>query len=222
MDNKTILCIEDNPSVQMVNKLLLESSGFNVKMASTIAEAWIAVKQAMPDLIILDIRLPDGSGLDFLRELRKQYSVPVIALTNNKEEQDIVEGLASGCDDYIPKPYSLAILGARIEALLRRLEKVPDIIAKGNLTVKVTSDEAFVGGVNLGLSHKEFQLLFIFVQNEDKCLSAEYLYASVWGQQLLGSRGAIKNAIHKLRKKLENSGYTIFADYGKGYYFGRI
>lgn len=221
MDKKVILCIEDNPAVQLMNKPVLESKGFTVKMATTIDEAWNLVKKTMPDLIILDIHLPDGNGLDFLCEFRKSSTIPVIALTNNKKEQDIVDGLAAGFDDYIPKPYSLPILSARIDALLRRIEKMPSIIVKGTLTIKVTSDEAYVNGANLGLSRKEFSLLFVFVQNEDIILSTEYLYEAVWGQQMLDNKGAIKNAIHKLRKKLTNSGYSIFADYGRGYFFGK-
>jgi len=205
----------------MMNKPLLESKGYAVKMAMTIAEAREVIKHSMPDLIILDIHLPDGSGLDFLCEVRKTSPVPVIALTNNKDEQDIVEGLTSGCDDYIPKPYSLAILGARIDALLRRTEKLPDVITKGTLTIIVTSDEAYVNNVNLGLSPKEFSLLCFLAQNEGQILGTEYLYEKVWGQQMLSDKGAIRASVHKLRKKIETSGYTIFSDYGKGYYFGK-
>jgi len=220
MDNKTILCVEDNPAVQMMNRPLLESKGFTVKMAATIAEAWEAVELAMPDLIILDIRLPDGNGLDFLRELRKNSAVPVIALTNNKEEQDIVEGLASGCDDYIPKPYSLPILGARIDAIIRRTEHVPDTITKGALTLRFNSNRAFVNGRDIGLSQNiEFSLLSIFVKYENRTLGAEFLYQEAWGQPMAGNDSALKTAISELRKKLGGSGYIITTERGKGYRF---
>ena len=219
MDKKTILCVEDSPVVQMMNKPLLESKGFNVIMATTIAEAWEAVKQTMPDIILLDIRLPDGNGLDFLRELRQSSSVPVIALTNNKEEQDIVEGLSSGCDDYIPKPYSLPILGARIDAQLRRAEKLPDVIIKGALTICVTSDEALVNGINLELPKKEFSLLCYFAQQDGRTLDKEYIYKKVWGQQMVGDDKALRNTVHGLRKKIDGSGFTIVNVRGKGYRF---
>jgi DNA-binding response OmpR family regulator len=120
MTGKTVLCVEDNPQVQMLNKPLLEAKGFAVELAMTLAEAREAVGRSMPDVIILDMRLPDGSGLDFLRELRKTSAVPVIALTVKKEDADIIEGMESGCDDYVPKPYSFPVLYTRIEGLLRR------------------------------------------------------------------------------------------------------
>ena len=222
MDKKIILCVEDNLVVQMMNQPLLESKGFTVKMAMTIAEAWEVVAQTMPDLIVLDIRLPDGSGLDFLRELRKTSAVPVIALTNNKEEQDIVEGFASGCDDYIPKPYSLPVLGARIEALVRRTEKLPDVITKGALALRVNSNQALVNGKDIGLSPNiEFSLLCIFVKYENTTLSSEFLYQEAWGQPLAGNDSALRTAVYEVRKKLEgsDSGYTIASERGKGYRF---
>lgn len=222
MDNKTILCVEDNPKVQMMNRPLLESKGYTVKMAMTIAEAREAVKQAIPDLIILDIRLPDGNGLDFLRELRKTSTVPVIALTNDIEEQDTVEGLASGCDDYIHKPYSLAILGARIDALIRRADHVPDTVIKGALTLKINYNKAFVNNKDIGLSPNiEFSLLNFFFKNENKILTPELLYQEVWGQPMAGNDRALITAVSEVRKKLEasGSGFTIRTVRGKGYCF---
>ena len=222
MDNKVILCVEDNPAVQMMNKPLLESKGYMVKMATTIAEAWDAVSKAMPDLIILDIRLPDGNGLDFLREIRKTSAVPVIALTNSKEERDIVEGLARGCDDYIPKPYSLPILGARIDALIRRAEHVPDTVTKGALTLKVNYNKAFVNDKDIGLSPNiEFSLLNYFFKNENKTLTPELLYQEVWGQPMAGNDRALITAVSEVRKKLEAScsGFTVRTVRGKGYCF---
>jgi len=220
--SKIVLCVEDNIQVQMINKPLLEAKGFTVKMAMNLYEARTEVNLEMPSLIILDIHLPDGNGLDFLRELRGTSMIPVIALTNNKEERDIVEGLASGCDDYIPKPYTFPILYARIEALLRRAEHIPQSITKGALTLRVSSNQAFVNGKDIGLSKDiEFSILCIFADNENRFLSAEFLYEQAWGQPMLGSDSALRNAIYKLRKKLEGSGYVITGEYGKGYCFER-
>ena len=220
--NKTILCIEDNIQVQTLNKSMLEAKGFTVKLAMSLKEAREIISQEMPDLIILDIHLPDGNGLDFLRELRKTSSVLVIALTNNKEERDIVEGFASGCDDYIPKPYTFPILYARIEARLRRAAILPDIITKGALLIKVSSDEAFVNGENLLLTKKEFSLLCMLVQDENRTFSGEYLYEKVWGTPLIGDTQALSSSIKRLRKKLTNSGYSISTEYGSGYRFEKV
>ncbi|MCL2579002.1 MAG: response regulator transcription factor [Oscillospiraceae bacterium] len=220
MEKKTILCVEDNPAVQMMNKPLLESKGFHVRMAATIAAARESINHAMPDLIILDIHLPDGNGLDFLRELRKTSVVPVIALTNSKDEQDVLEGLACGCDDYIPKPYSLPILGARIDALIRRAEKLPNVITKGALALHINSNRAYINGVDIGLSPNiEFSLLSIFVKYENKVLSPEFLYQEAWGQPMAGNDNAFRVALSKVRKKIEGSGYTITTERDKGYRF---
>ena len=118
MINTIILCVEDNKHVQMLNKLLLENKGFMVKQAMTIAEAQEEVRREIPGLIILDMHLPDGCGLSFLRELRKTSDVPVIALTNNNEERCIVEDITSGYDYYISKPYNFFMLYTKIKSVL--------------------------------------------------------------------------------------------------------
>jgi DNA-binding response OmpR family regulator len=154
MSNKIILCVEDNIKVQEFNQPLLEAKGFTVKAAMTLYEAREAIKREMPGLIILDIHLPDGNGLDFLREIRETSNIPVIALTNNKQEQDIETGFASGCDDYMTKPYTFPVLYARIEGLLRRVSKVPDVLVKGSLTLNVLAGLAFLNGEDLHLQKK--------------------------------------------------------------------
>ena len=219
MNNKVILCVEDNWEVQMCNKPLLEAKGFTVILAMTLHEARSAIEHEMPDLIILDIHLPDGNGLDLLRELRKTSAVPVIALTNNKEEQDIIKGLASGCDDYIPKPYTLPVLLARIKALLRRAGQVPETITKDALTLNPIAGHAFLNGVDLLLSPKEFSLLLMFAQHEDETLSAEYIYEKIWNAPLINNARTLRKHISELRNKLNNNGsdYTVNMVYGKGY-----
>jgi DNA-binding response OmpR family regulator len=217
---KKILCIEDNPQAQMINKAMLEARGFAVELAMTFCEAREAVAEEMPDLIILDIHLPTGNGLDFLRELRKTSSVPVIALTNSKEEQFIMDVYASGCDDYIHKPYTISVLCAQIESLLRRTEHIPDTITKGDLTLRVNSNQAFVNGKDIRLSKDiEFSLLCIFTQNEETILSAECLYEKAWGHPLAGNTQALSSAVKRLRGKLKGSGYTLANEYGIGYVF---
>jgi DNA-binding response OmpR family regulator len=212
----TILCIEDNLQTQMYNTTLLEGKGFTVKSAMSLAEAREAVKES-PSLIILDIHLPDGNGLDFLRELRKTSAVPVIALTNNSKEEDIIKGLENGCDDYVPKPYTFNLLYARIEALLRRTTQLPDIISTGAIRIDVASKRAYVNGEDMGLKTKEFSLLEQFVQNPGKIMTAEFLYKKVWGQNILADDGTLKTTISRLRTKLSETGYAIVATRGEGY-----
>jgi DNA-binding response OmpR family regulator len=221
MNSKTILCVEDNIQVQMFNQSLLEAKGFAVKLAMTLAQAREICVAGMPELIILDIHLPDGSGLDFLRELRKNSHVPVIALTKDSEEADLVAGLASGCDDYVTKPYAFPVLYARIGAVLRRTAKLPDSVEKGALRLDLTAGRAFVHGKDMLLTQKDFALLLLFAQNEGSAVSAEALYEKLWKAPLAGNINALKNAVSRLRAKLGGSGYAIATRRGEGYVFER-
>jgi len=207
--------------VQMINKPLLEAKGFTVKMAMNLYEARAEVSREMPSLIILDIHLPDGNGLDFLRELRQTSMIPVIALTNDKEERDIVKGLASGCDDYIPKPYTFPILLARIEALLRRVAHIPHTIEKGKFVFDMNGNSVSFNGEELAIRKREFDVLYFFAQHENKILSAEQIYEQVWKQKMIGDNKALKNAIYDLRESIKGTGYIIASAYGKGYVFQR-
>lgn len=224
INGKTVLCVEDNPKVQMFNKPLLEAKGFTVELAFTLAEAREAVGRKMPDLIVLDIRLPDGSGLDFLIELRKTSNVPVIALSDKKEDIDIIEGMESGCDDYMPKPHVFPVLYAKIEGLLRRASIVPDILEKGALKLDLLAGQVFVNGKDLLLKPKEFALLRLLIQNEGKVMSAEHIYQYVWNAPIGNDKRALQTRVSAIRKKLDesNSGYTVRSAYGEGYCFENI
>jgi DNA-binding response OmpR family regulator len=221
MNNKTILCIEDHIQVQLFNKSLLEAKGFAVKLAMTLAQAREICAAEMPSLIILDIHLPDGNGLDFLRDLRQTSGVPVIALTKDSEEEHLVAGLAGGCDDYVTKPYAFPVLYARIGAVLRRISKLPDSIEKGALRLDVTAGRALVHGKDMLLTQKDFAMLLLFAQNEGRTVSAEALYEKLWKAPLAGNINALKNAVSRLRAKLGGSGYAIVTRRGEGYLFER-
>lgn len=224
MADTTVLLVEDNKKLNIANKDMLELLGFNVTIAVCLAEARQAVASQLPDIIVLDIRLPDGNGLDFLRELREAEAtahIPVIMLTTLGTLDDRVSGLSSGADDYLAKPYEYKELAARIEALLRRAKRLPQVLTKGLLKLDVVSGQAFCGGENLLLTQKDFALLLLFIQNEDKAMSAEYLYEKVWKSPLNEDSQAIKSALSRLRKKLSGSGYTIFSQRYEGYIFER-
>jgi len=219
MDNKVILCVEDNIQVQQFNKSLLETKGFTVKLAMTLSEAREAISREMPALMILDIHLPDGNGFDFLREMRKISAVPVIALTNNAEEEDVVTGLASGCDDYVTKPHTFPVLYARIEALLRRTRHMPNKLKFDQLSIDMIARTAHFDGKELPLTSKEYAILLSLAQNENEAVSAERLYETAWKMPIIGDAGAVQFQISNLRKKLEGCGYTIVTKRGKGYLF---
>jgi len=235
MNGKTILLVEDNKKILDFNRQLLEGRGFVIRTAVTLAEAVSSVKNDPPDAVVLDIGMPDGSGLDFLLELRqgkiknagnpalaKQISrTPVLLLTNNSEAEDIVSGFKSGCDDYLAKPYTFEVLLVRLQRLLQSAEQIPETVTRGSLTLKYTQREAYINGKNLLLTPKDFALLQFFIQNENRLLSAQQLYETVWGQPMAGDSRALENAVSRLRRKLKDCGYSVSTEYGTGYRFER-
>lgn len=218
---KQILLLEDNEQIMQGNERMLKRRGYEVITALTLAQARIAIQAQMPDLFVLDIMLPDGSGLDFMSELRKYSQTPILLLTGLTTPEDIVRGLTVGGDDYLPKPYDFGVLLARVEALLRRAQQVPERIHKGRLCLDVTADVATLDGADLLLSQKEFSLLLIFVQNEERFVSAEYLYEKVWKQAMVGNSNTLKTTINRLREKIKSSDYRIAWSRGEGYCFER-
>ena len=222
MSGKMILLVEDEKEVQNYNKHLLSKQGFIVETAMTLADAGTFLTAKKPDAIILDVGMPDGSGLDFLREFRQTSKIPVLMLTGFGEANDVVRGFQTGCDDYLPKPYTFEVLLARLNYLLQRTEQVPEIIEKGPLTIKITSMAALLRGVDLLLTQKEFFLLLLFVQNEDKAMSAEYIYEKVWGQDMNKEARALQQHISNLRGKIEESGYIIVPVRNAGYRFEKV
>jgi DNA-binding response OmpR family regulator len=223
-----ILLVEDEQIIQEKNKRILERRGYSIRQAYSLAEARSIMGEKTPAegrrpcAIVLDIQLPDGSGLNFLHELRKTSTIPVLMLTAMGTPEDIVKGLAAGGDDYLTKPYELAVFLMRVEALLRRASLMPATLGIGSIRIDTASGRAYINGEDMRLQQKEYSLLQQFVQNPDKVMSAEFLYEKVWGQKMNGDDNALKVALSKLRLKLEDTGYTIVALRGEGYCFESI
>lgn len=220
---KCILLVEDNEKIMQGNKRLLERNGYEIVSAASLLAARTAVKEKKPDAIVLDIMLPDGSGLAFIQELResKNRGVPVLLLTGLTTQEDIVRGLTEGGDDYLTKPYDFPVLLARIEALIRRAALVPERIYKEHFMLDITAGVAFLDGKDLYLTQKEFSLLLIFIQNPGRFFEAEYLYEKTWNATMSGDNQALKKAIHRLRGKLTGSGWHVAWSRGEGYCFER-
>jgi len=220
MDNNGyLLLVEDEVKIQANNKRILERRGYSIRQAYNLAEARAIIAECPPRAIVLDIQLPDGNGVDFLRELRKTSNVPVLMLTAMGTPEDIVKGLQAGGDDYLPKPYDLNIFLVRVETVMRRASLIPDRLTFGAITIDTASDTAFLNGEDMGLQTKEFSLLQYLVQHPDQRMSADFLYEKVWGQKMNKDDTALKNAVSRLRKKLAESGYTILSERGEGYVF---
>jgi DNA-binding response OmpR family regulator len=223
-----ILLVEDEQIIQEKNKRILERRGYRIRQAYSLAEARAIIGEEPPAdglrpcAIVLDIQLPDGSGLNFLNELRQSSTIPVLMLTAMGTPEDIVKGLATGGDDYLTKPYELPVFLMRVEALLRRASLMPNTLGIGTIRIDTASGRAYINGEDMCLQQKEYSLLQQFIQNPNKVMSAEALYEKVWGLKMIGDDNALKKVISKLRKKLEDSGYTIVASRGEGYCFERI
>lgn len=215
-----ILLIEDNVQILRGNERILQRRGYETMTAMTISEARERMAEKTPSVIVLDIMLPDGSGLDFMRDLRKTSNIPILLLTGLTTPQDIVRGLEDGGDDYLTKPYDFSVLLAHIEALLRRAGHIPDKFVKGSLTLDIRANRAFLGSTDLLLTQKEFVVLLFMAENEGRILSTNRIYETVWKQTPDAHTGsAVKTIMSRLRRKLgeefilekdrETDGYII-------------
>lgn len=218
---KRLLLVEDNEKIMRGNMRMLQWEGYRADAALTLAEARTLLAANRPDAILLDIMLPDGSGLDFMRELRESThaGIPVLLLTGLTAQEDIVRGLTQGGDDYLTKPYDFPVLLARVEALLRRSERVPEKVVHGRLTLDIAAGVALLDQSDLLLTQKEFALLLVFVQNPQRHIDGEYLYEKVWNAPMESDSTALKSTIKRLRPKIESSGWRIEWTRGEGYIF---
>ncbi len=217
-----ILLVEDNKKLSEINRRTLEQAGYILYLAFTIEEARNQFKNVDPDVILLDVVLPDGSGFDFCQEIRKTTTAHILFLTSRRDHEEKLKGLSLGGDDYITKPYKLDELLMRIAAVMRRRQidtQPTQIIKKHNLKLDIVAGRAFVDDVDLLLTQKEFALLVLFSQNENENMNASILYEKIWGQPMNNNAGALKNQVSNLRKKLELCNYTISSTRGEGYCF---
>jgi two-component system response regulator RegX3 len=204
---RTILLVEDEESITAPLVEALHREGFDAAVAGTAAEALDAAERRRPDLVLLDVMLPDGSGFDVLRELRSRSGCPVIMLTARGEETDRVAGLELGADDYVVKPFSARELVARVRAVLRRAaeageRRMDGATEIGDLQVDPARRTATLDGAELELSRKEFDLLRLLVENAGSVVTRERLLDQVWDTNWFGSTKTLDVHVSGLRKKL--------------------
>ena len=213
-----LLLVEDDPIIQANNQHLLANKKYPLKQAGTLAAATsIIAAEGMPRAVVLDVILPDGNGVDFLKKLRETSNVPVLILTSEDTEKDLLRGLSAGGDYYLTKPCPPAVFVSHVEALLRRGEALPETLALGPIKLEPASGKAYLNGEDIVLSQKEFVLLQQFILHPGKLLLVKDLYKKVWGQEMLPDDHSLSSAIYRLRKKMAGSGYTITSEYKEGY-----
>ena len=212
-----LLVVEDDRALNQ--GIALSFGSETVVQAFSVKEAEKLFDDSI-DLVILDVNLPDGSGLDLCREIRKSSHVPIIFLTANDMEIDIVTGLESGADDYITKPFSLAVLRARVHAVTRRRVSEGDSVAVGNYSFDFDNMKFLDGDMPVELSKTEQRLLKLFVQNMGQTLSRDLLLQRIWsdGAEFV-EENALSVTVKRLRQKLPDA--PIKTVYGIGYVWER-
>lgn len=211
--NGTVFALEDDASISGLIRVALQMNGVDFEAFSNIKDFNAAVDVRQPDVALLDIMLPDGNGLDVLRSVKSRYpQVACIMLSALSKEEDKVNGLNLGADDYISKPFSVLELTARVNAALRRKRKSNEIVV-GALSLNADTMEASLNGERLDLNKKEFELLKYFMLNPGKVLSREVILLEVWGYEQ-GETRTLDNHISRLRKLGITNLETVF---GVGY-----
>ncbi|MCL2579578.1 MAG: response regulator transcription factor [Oscillospiraceae bacterium] len=229
-----ILLIEDDADIQDANKYILTERGYNVAVAMDLSQAREQIALLLPDIIVLDIMLPDGSGLDFMTELRDGgCEMPILLLTALGTPRDKVEGLRLGANDYLAKPYDYDEFLMRIEVMLRgkqreeervrmaveAAERSQEVLTFGSLALNNTARSAAIDGNVLGLSQKQVGLLLLLARHKNETLTYDSLYETIWEQPLVGNSHALRSAISEIRIQLAGSGCSITSVRGKGYRF---
>ena len=204
---RKLLLLEDDTALGEGIRLALKSGETEITLCRTLSEGSRALEQSTFDLLILDINLPDGSGLELLREVRQSSTVPVILLTANDMETDIVNGLESGADDFITKPFSLAVLRARVNAQLRRSTAAPSAILEiDGFSFDFDRMEFRRNGQSIELSKTEQKLLRVLVENRGQTLTRAALVDRIWtdGAEYV-DENALSVTVKRLRDKLEDT-----------------
>jgi DNA-binding response OmpR family regulator len=221
MKKATILIVEDDRDILSANRAALELEGYDVLTADTLSRGRSVAEELSPDLIILDILLPDGNGLSYCEELRGKSDIRILFLSALKTREDVLAGLRAGGDDYISKPYDMDELLLRVEALLRRGRLVGQgepPLGLGGLEMDFVSHRALLCGRDILLKPKEFALLAVLAREPGKTLSAAELYKKVWSMDMAGDARTVKEHISRIRSKLgKECGFLIVSERGKGY-----
>ncbi|MCR5731374.1 MAG: response regulator transcription factor [Sphaerochaetaceae bacterium] len=216
-----IYIVEDDQSIQEIEMIALKNSNYMVSVFDRASSFYEQLEKILPDLVLLDIMLPDEDGYKIVRKLRsnaRTKSIPVIMLTAKTSEMDMVRGLNDGADDYIRKPFSVLELLSRVHALLRRTSvDEPRVLSVGEISLDVERHSVVSDGLNVTLTLKEFELLRYLMSNEDIVLERDAIMRKVWGMDIDWESRTVDMHIKTLRQKLGHCGQQIHTVRGVGY-----
>ncbi len=222
-----IYLLEDDSTIQNFVLYTLQNTGYEAEGFERPSDFWRKIEERVPDLLLLDIMLPEEDGIEILKKLRadkRTRKLPIILLTAKSTEYDKVIGLDSGADDYVAKPFSMMELMSRIKALLRRsemTEEKEDSFKIGPLYVSLSKHVVKVNGEEVTtLTYKEFELLSLLLQNQEKVFSRDQILQSIWGYDFDGESRTVDVHVRTLRQKLGDAGTLIETVRGFGYKLG--
>jgi len=227
---KRILIIEDDSHIAEIEKNYLEVNDFVVDIAETGDCGIRMARAARYDLILLDLMLPGTDGFGVCAGLREILDIPIIIVTAKQEDIDTIKGLKAGADDYVIKPFSPNVLVARVKSSIAWYERLkqsngelPEEIAIGDIRIQTGARRVFVGGVQVDMKNKEYELFLFLVSNKNIVFSKEALYERIWGFDALGDNATVTVHINRLREKIEkepSNPQYIQTVRGAGYRFG--
>lgn len=217
-----IWCVDDDSTIRDIEVYTLEQTGFQARGFADGASLLEALQEEIPDLIVLDIMMPGMDGVEVLKTLRsepKYQDIPVIMATAKGTEMDKISGLNTGADDYLVKPFGVMEMVARIKAVLRRTEKgtSSNQLTAGRIVLKEKEHIVLADGTKVELTHKEFEMLRLFMQNPGIVLSRDALMRDIWGVDYMGESRTVDMHIKTLRQKLGAAGSQIKTVIGVGY-----
>lgn len=203
-----VLIVDDDPNIRQTLTVAIERAGFDVRTAQDGARGLVSVDRDRPDLIVLDVGMPEMDGFEFCRRLRKSSDVPVLFLTARDDEIDRIVGLEIGADDYVTKPFSPRELVARINAILKRTAgaTVKDSLSHGVLRLDVAAKRCEVAGHELALTQTEFNILAVLMRKSRQTIARHHLAAEIWGAGSDVSGRTLDSHVRNLRTKLAEAG----------------
>ncbi|MGL4363449.1 MAG: response regulator transcription factor [Cellulosilyticaceae bacterium] len=230
MKKQTILVVDDEKEIRELVAIYLTNEGFNVITATTGLQAIKLVENEVPDLIILDVMMPEVNGVDACMAIRKKHNIPIIMLSAKVEDIDKILGLSVGADDYIAKPFNPLELIARVKAQLRRATTLNDfaknkdeVLIENDLKLDLEYGKVYKNDEEVSLTPTEFSILKLLWVNKGITFKTETIYEKVWGQPCYENQNTVMVHIRKLREKIEENPREpiyIFTVWGVGYKFG--
>jgi DNA-binding response OmpR family regulator len=214
----TVLLVEDNPHIMEINVEVLTAEGYRVLQAADGRTCMKLLAENDVELIVLDIMLPDSDGLTLCGEIKAQYEkLPILFLSALGENSQIIDGLRAGGDDYLPKPYDIGVLLARVEARLRAARGIKRFLTHLGIRLDTQNLAAYAGDQDLVLTQKEYLLLLTLVRADGRLVDKDALYRTVWGTDAGGDHKALYTTVSRLNKKLDCAMVRVSFHRGEGY-----